>query len=96
MAVNMNYENGVLMIGAACGLVMLIAAMRSRTELLLNFILRGVLGLLAIYFINSFLRSAGFSLHVGIGAASAAVSGTLGIPGILLLYGIGLCAQIMA
>lgn len=69
---------GIIMIGGACGLVLLIAAMRSKTELLLNFILRCVLGTLAIYFINAFLDAQGFPGHVGIGAASVIVCGTLG------------------
>ena len=37
---------------------------RSRTDLLINFIMRAVLGTLAIYFINMFLGSQGFSWHV--------------------------------
>ena len=86
---------GIIMIGGACGLVLLIAAMRSKTELLLNFILRCVLGTLAIYFINAFLDAQGFPGHVGIGAASVIVCGTLGFPGVLLLYGISICARLL-
>ncbi len=92
----MDYRDGMVMIGGACILVMLVAAMRSRTELLLNFILRAVCGLLAIYFINSFLGSAGISVRVGIGLASAVISGALGIPGIALLYAVGICARLLA
>lgn len=92
----MELGNGVFMIGAACGLVLLITAMRSRTELLLNFILRGVLGMLGIFFVNTFLASVGLSWHVGITAFSAVVSGALGIPGVLLLYGIDICARLLA
>ena len=51
----MENMNGALMIGIAFALVLLIAAMRSKTELLINFIMRAVLGTLAIYFINMFL-----------------------------------------
>lgn len=53
----MENMNGALMIGIAFALVLLIAAMRSKTELLINFIMRAVLGTLAIYFINMFLQS---------------------------------------
>ena len=44
----MDHTMGILMIGAACLLVLLVAAMRSKTQTFLNFILRAVLGLLLI------------------------------------------------
>lgn len=91
----MDHTMGILMIGAACLLVLLAAAMRSRTQLLLNFILRAVLGLLLIYFVNSFLGGRGIPVHVGMGAISLAVSGALGAPGVLLLYGIEICAWLI-
>lgn len=59
------------------------------------FLLRAVLGTVAIYFINSFLASSGFSLNVGIGVTSTLVSGALGAPGVLLLYGIDLCSKLL-
>ncbi|HJA94606.1 MAG TPA: pro-sigmaK processing inhibitor BofA family protein [Candidatus Eisenbergiella merdipullorum] len=83
------------MIGAACLLVLLVAAMRSRTQILLNFILRAVLGLLIIYFVDSFLDGRGIPVHVGLGAVSLVMSGLLGAPGVLLLYGIGVCAWLL-
>ena len=76
----MDNMNGILMIGISFALILLIAAMRSRTDLLINFIMRAVLGTLAIYFINMFLGSQGFSWHVGIGPLSIVVSGFLGLP----------------
>ncbi len=86
---------GIVMIGAACLLVLLVAAMRSRTQILLNFILRAVLGLLIIYFVDSFLDGRGIPVHVGLGAVSLVMSGLLGAPGVLLLYGIGVCAWLL-
>ena len=56
----MDNMNGILMIGISFALILLIAAMRSRTDLLINFIMRAVLGTLAIYFINMFLGSRDF------------------------------------
>ena len=90
----MDNMNGILMIGISFALILLIAAMRSRTDLLINFIMRAVLGTLAIYFINMFLASQGFSWHVGIGPLSIVVSGFLGLPGIGLLYGINICSML--
>lgn len=90
----MDNMNGILMIGISFALILLIAAMRSRTDLLINFIMRAVLGTLAIYFINMFLGSQGFSWHVDIGPLSIVVSGFLGLPGIGLLYGINICSML--
>lgn len=91
----MSDAGGMIMIGAACGLVLLIAAVRSRTELLVNFVLRAVLGTLSVYFINLFLEAQGLAWEVGIGAVSIVVSGLLGIPGVFLLYGINICRYLM-
>lgn len=91
----MDHTMGILMIGAACLLVLLVAAMRSRTQILMNFILRVVLGLLLIYFVNSFLDGRGIPIHVGLGAVSLLISGALGAPGVLMMYGIGICAWLL-
>ncbi len=91
----MDHTMGILMIGAACLLVLLVAAMRSRTQILMNFILRAVLGLLLIYFVNAFLDGRGIPIHVGLGVVSLLVSGALGAPGVLMMYGIGICAWLL-
>ena len=91
----MDHTMGILMIGAACLLVLLVAAMRSRTQILMNFILRAVLGLLLIYFVNAFLDGRGIPIHVGLGAVSLLISGVLGAPGVLMMYGIGICAWLL-
>ena len=59
-------------------------------EKVLNFVMRAVLGTIAIYFINPALEKVGISLGVGINAATVLTSGILGFPGLLALYGIGI------
>ena len=59
-------------------------------EKVLNFVMRAVLGTIAIYFINTALEKVGISLGVGINAATVLTSGILGFPGLLVLYGIGI------
>lgn len=59
-------------------------------EWILNILLRGILGIIAIYFVNSALAAAGLSLGVGINALTVLTSGILGFPGLLALYGIGI------
>ena len=57
-------------------------------ERILNFLLRGILGTIAIYFINGALAKMGISLGIGINAATVLTSGILGFPGVAVLYGI--------
>ena len=59
-------------------------------EKILNFVMRGILGTIAMYFINSVLEGMGISLGVGINAATVLTSGILGFPGLLAIYGIGI------
>lgn len=59
-------------------------------EKLLNCVMRGILGTIAIYFINTALEKMGISLGVGINAVTVLTSGILGFPGLAALYGIGL------
>lgn len=80
---------GTILIVAACAVVLLIGAMRKKSEWLLNFILRGVLGTIAIYFINAACTGIGIESGVGINAVTVLTSGILGFPGIAALYGIG-------
>lgn len=62
--------------------------MKNRMEILLNFLLRAVFGMIVVYFINSFLQGRGMEGSVGINPVSFLTSGILGFPGIALLYGI--------
>ncbi len=57
-------------------------------ERILNVFMRGILGTIAIYFINSMLEGMGISLGVGVNIFTALTSGILGIPGVLVLYAI--------
>lgn len=59
-------------------------------ERVINFVMRCVLGTIAMYFINTILAGANISLNVGINAATVLTSGFLGIPGLFMLYGIGI------
>lgn len=64
--------------------------MAKNLEWLVNIFMRGICGTIAIYFINGGLATAGISLGVGINLVTVAISGILGIPGLLALYGLGL------
>ncbi len=57
-------------------------------EWVLNFILRGISGMLLIYFGNRFLRENMPDCLVGYNLLTFFVCGFLGVPGVCLLYGI--------
>lgn len=57
-------------------------------EIMLNFLLRAVFGMIAIFLVNSFLQGRGLQGSVGMNPLSFMTSGILGFPGVALLYGI--------
>lgn len=59
-----------------------------RPPMIANFIVRAVLGMGIIFTVNEFLDYRNIPISVGINVLSFLTSGTLGIPGIVLLYGI--------
>ena len=85
----MDHVTGIV-IGAAIGGVLLVMlAVKVKAEWLLNLCVRGVLGAIAIFFINSFLNKQGIAPCVGINAVTVLTSAILGFPGVAALYGIG-------
>lgn len=59
-----------------------------------QFFIRAVVGMALIFFINQYVIPPDSSINVGMNAVSFLTSGTLGIPGVGLLYGI-MCYQIL-
>lgn len=53
-----------------------------------KFIFRAIAGMLIIFFVNYFLEYKDIPLGVGLNGVSFLTSGTLGLPGVGLLYGI--------
>lgn len=70
--------------------LLLVCAIRKKTEWLMNVVMRSVLGTIAIYFVNLALDSVGISLGVGVNVVTIAISGILGFPGLVVLYCIGI------
>ena len=58
------------------------------TGLILHFFARAVVGMMLIFIINQWVLPADSSINVGLNPVSFLTSGTLGIPGVCLLYGI--------
>lgn len=84
----METQTGIFFIVGILGVVLLIGILRNRAELLINFVLRGISGMLAIYFLNLFLESHMPAMGVGYNLVTFLTSGFLGFPGVAVLYAI--------
>ena len=60
----------------------------NRSSIVVNYIVRAVIGQGVILFTNENIASRGNSVAVGLNGLSLLTSGTLGLPGVCLLYGI--------
>lgn len=78
----------MLILIGVCAVVLLLISWRNRAEWLLNFILRMVMGSLAILTINASLLSFGISGGIGLNPTTVLTTGVLGFPGLAALYGI--------
>lgn len=86
----MNIYSGGFWILGILAVVLLIGALKIRAELIINFVLRGVLGMLTIYFINFLLAGRVPGMEIGYNPVTFITSGILGFPGVFMLYGINL------
>ena len=59
-----------------------------RTQVLVNFVVRAVIGTALIFFVNQFLNARGIDIRVGMNPVTVVTSVVLGTPGVALLYGI--------
>ena len=83
----MSDYTGILWIAGILGIVLMMGILKSKTEWMINLLLRGVAGMLGIYFINTFFAAfAGVS--IGYNVLTFLIAGILGLPGIALMYGI--------
>ena len=58
------------------------------TSFAVQFLIRAVVGMTLIFFINQFLGGSGVTLRVGMNPITFATTGIFGTPGVALLYGI--------
>ena len=62
--------------------------MKLKKQIFVNFLIRVILGMGLIFLANQFFLQKGIDVKVGFNAISVLVSGTLGLPGVAMLYGI--------
>lgn len=54
---------------------------------IINFIMRGTIGIICIYFVNEYLATQEIGAQVGMNLVTFLASGSLGLPGVGMLYG---------
>lgn len=86
----MSGYSGALWIVGILAVVLVMGTLRNHIETIINFVLRGILGMMMIYFINYFFSSRMPGMEMGYNLVTFLISGILGFPGILLLYAINL------
>lgn len=89
----MNDYTGVLWIAGILGIILIMGMIKSKAEWIINLILRGVAGMLGIYFVNMLAAGSLPEISLGYNGITFLISGILGMPGVLLMYGIGLYLQ---
>lgn len=84
----MEIYQGAFFIIAVLAIVMMIMAVKTNSNLILNFVLRSVSGSLFIFGMNYWMESIGYPFAIGLNLGSVLTSGILGFPGVILLFGI--------
>lgn len=81
---------GFTIIIGMCVIVLAIVAFKRKSEFIINFIFRGIMGGITIYLMNQFLIWQQIDMTVGINPFTVLTSASLGFPGVILLYGVNL------
>lgn len=84
----MDLKMSMQILAGVCGLVLLISVMKKKAQFFLNFLLRAGVGAVLSMWLNSILASQGITVSVGLNFWSLLTSGSLGIPGVALLFAI--------
>ena len=84
----MEQEGWMIVAVILCAVVLLFVALRKKSQWMINFILRGVMGTIGIYIVNQAMLMQGIHCEVGINPYTVLTSAGLGFPGLILLFGL--------
>ncbi len=84
----MKQENVFIIMVGICMLVLLIGVLKQRAAILLNIIVRVVVGCVGIILLNDFLQKQGIPVAAGLNPLNLLTIGSLGTSGFALIYGI--------
>lgn len=57
---------GMAVLAIICGIILLVLLLRKRAQIILNFLVRTVLGAIMILLVNDILQKQGFDIYVGL------------------------------
>ena len=84
----MDTYTGIFYIVAILAIVLFIGVFKNRAEWIINLILRGISGMLMIYFLNFLFEKQYPAMKMGYNLVTFLTSAILGFPGVAMLYGI--------
>lgn len=62
----MDQKMGMVVLAIICGIILLVLLLRKRAQIILNFLVRTVLGAIMILLVNDILQKQGFDIYVGL------------------------------
>ncbi len=84
----MDTYTGIFYIVAILAIVLFIGVFKNRAEWIINLILRGISGMLMIYFLNFLFEKQYPAMEMGYNLVTFLTSAILGFPGVAMLYGL--------
>lgn len=84
----MKQENVFVIMVGICVLVLLIGVLKQKAAIVLNMIVRVVVGCVGIILLNDFLQKQGIPVAAGLNPLNLLTIGSLGTSGFALIYGI--------
>ncbi|MCI9610971.1 MAG: transcriptional regulator [Eubacterium sp.] len=84
----MKQENVFVIMVGICVLVLLIGVLKQKAAIVLNLIVRVVVGCVGIILLNDFLQKQGIPVAAGLNPLNLLTIGSLGTSGFALIYGI--------
>ena len=84
----MDTYTGIFYIVAILAIVLFIGVFKNRAEWIINLMLRGISGMLMIYFLNFLFEKQYPAMEMGYNLVTFLTSAILGFPGVAMLYGI--------
>ena len=84
----MDTYTGIFYIVAILAIVLFIGVFKNRAEWIINLILRGISGMLMIYFLNFLFEKQYPAMEMGYNLVTFLTSAILGFPGVAMLYAI--------
>lgn len=84
----MEEKNVFMIMAGICALVLLIGVLKQKAAILLNILVRTIVGCVGIILLNDFLQKQGIPVSAGLNPLNLLTIGSLGTGGFALIYGI--------